>query len=323
MSVLFLGMVIFILCLFVIELTAYAVRIIQHPDRAEIRKRLRRIGAVESDNEESPNIIKKTVLSDVPFLNQLLSSLPGVDRLELLMRQANVKYTMSFFILLSFALGIMGYLFFLILTKNPISPLLLAIAAAILPFLSLRSKKKKRIAKFEKQLPEGLGMIARALRAGHAFTSGMRLASEEFSDPLGPEFGETLDEINFGISVPEALKNLALRVDCPDLRFFVVSVILQRETGGNLAEIIENLAHLIRERFKFKGKVRVLSAEGRFSAFILLLLPFVLFLAIYLLNREYVSHLIVDPIGRLMLGLAALMMFIGLLVIRRIIKVEV
>jgi len=161
------------------------------------------------------------------------------------------------------------------------------------------------------------------LRAGHAFTSGMKLASEEFGDPLGPEFDETLDEINFGVSVTEALKNLAYRVDCPDLRFFVVSVILQRETGGNLAEIIESLAQLIRERFKFRGKVRVLSAEGRLSAVVLIIIPFLLFLTIFLLNRSFLEPLISDPLGRVIMFIAIFLMIVGVFVIRRIIKVEV
>jgi len=322
MNVLFLGAVLFILCLLVIELTAYGIRIIQYPDRAEIRKRLKRGLAGEFDSE-SADIVKKTVLSDLPFINRILSAIPGVDRLELLMRQANVNYTMSFFILLSLALGLTGYLFIIVLMKDPIFALLLSLAATSLPLVHLRMKKKKRIAKFEKQLPEGLGLIARALRAGHAFTSGMKLASEEFGDPLGPEFDETLDEINFGVSVTEALKNLAYRVDCPDLRFFVVSVILQRETGGNLAEIIESLAQLIRERFKFRGKVRVLSAEGRLSAVILLIIPFLLFLTIFFVNRSFLEPLISDPLGRVIILIAILLMIVGVFVIRRIIKVEV
>jgi len=322
MNVLFLGLVIFILALFVIELTAYAVRIIQHPDRTEIRKRLRRSMVAESESE-SQDITKKKVLSDVPFLNRILPALPGINRLDLLMSQANVKYTLGFFILLSLALGFTGYMFFFILTKNHGVSLLLGVTSASIPYLSLRMKKNKRMGKFEKQLPEGLGLIARALRAGHAFTSGMKLASEEFGDPLGPEFEETLEEINFGVSVPEALKNLAQRVDCPDLKFFVVSVILQRETGGNLAEIIESLAHLIRERFKFRGKVRVLSAEGRLSATVLLILPFMLFLAFYFLSADYAKTLIHDPAGRVIAGIAVIMMSIGIFVIRRIIKVEV
>jgi tight adherence protein B len=322
MNVLLLGLSIFVFTLLVIELTAYAIRMIQHPDRAEIQKRLRRSVAVESEGE-SQEITKKKVLSDVPYLNQILSALPGVDRLDFLMRQANVKYTLGFFVLLTMALGFTGCLTFYILTKNQVLSFLLGLACAGLPLFTLRSKKKKRMAKFEKQLPEGLGLIARALRAGHAFTSGMKLASEEFGDPLGPEFEETLDEINFGVSVSEALTNLAQRVDCADVRFFVVSVILQRETGGNLAEIIENLAHLIRQRFKFRGKLRVLTAEGRLSATILLLLPFVLFLAFFVLSPEYLLSLTSDPIGRIMMGIGAFLMFIGILMIKRIIKVEV
>lgn len=321
MSIL-LFVVLFILCLFVIELLAYAMRIIRHPDRAEIRKRLRESVTVESEGENQ-DITKKKVFSDVPFLNQFIAALPGVDRLDFLMGQANVKYTVSFFLLSTFGLGFTGYLFFFILTKNPVFSLLLGLAFASLPLLTLRRKKKKRMAKFEKQLPEGLGLIARALRAGHAFTSGMKLASEEFGDPLGPEFEEVLNEINFGMSLPEALKNLAHRVDCPDVRFFAVSVILQRETGGNLSEIIENLAKLIRERFKFRGKVRTLSAEGRLSAVILSILPFVFSGGLFLLGPEYVGVLFTDPIGRMMLLVGAFVMCIGLLVIRRIVKLEV
>ena len=322
MNVLFIGVVIFILALFVIELTAYAIRIILHPDRAEIRKRLRRSVATE-EADASQDITKKKVLSDVPFINRMLPLLPGVDRLSLLMRQANVNYTLGFFLLLSMALGFTGYLAFFILTRNAFFALSLGAASASLPLLTLHSKKKKRMARFEKQLPDGLGLIARALRAGHAFTSGVKLASEEFGDPLGPEFEETLDEINFGVSVPEALTNLAYRVDCPDVRFFVVSVILQRETGGNLAEIIESLAHLIRERFKFRGKVRVLSAEGRLSSIILLAIPVFMFLFLYITQRAFLDPLFFDPIGKVLVWIALAMMVLGFFLIRRIIKVEV
>jgi tight adherence protein B len=322
MNVLLVGLVIFIFCLFVIELTAYAIRIIRHPDRAEIRKRLRRNVATE-EADASQDITKKRVLSDVPFINRMLPLLPGVDRLSLLMRQANVNYTLGFFLLLSMALGFTGYLAFFILMKNAFFGLLLGTVSASLPLLTLHSKKKQRMARFEKQLPDGLGLIARALRAGHAFTSGVKLASEEFGDPLGPEFEETLDEINFGVSVPEALTNLAHRVDCPDVKFFVVSVILQRETGGNLSEIIESLAHLIRERFKFRGKVRVLSAEGRLSSIILLAIPVFMFLFLYITHRAFLDPLFFDPIGKVLVWIALAMMVLGFFLIRRIIKVEV
>ena len=322
MSIAILGAFIFVLTLFVIELTAYAFRVIRYPDRAEVRKKLKRTVAVESEGE-SLDITKKTALSDMPFLNQIISLLPGVERLDTIMRQANVKYTVGFFLLSSMAFGLTGYVFFFILTKKAVFAFLVAMASACLPLFHVRLKKKRRMAKFEKQLPEGLGLIARALRAGHAFTSGMKLASDEFGDPLGPELEETLDEINFGVSVSDALKNLAARVDCPDLSFFVVSVILQRETGGNLAEILEGLAHLIRERFKFRGKVRVLSAEGKFSAVILLAVPVFLVTFLYITQRGFLDPLFYDPIGRVLVYIAGILMVLGVLLIRRIIKVEV
>jgi len=177
--------------------------------------------------------------------------------------------------------------------------------------------------KFQRQLPDALELIARALRAGHAFSSGMKLAADEFDDPLGPEFAETLDEVNFGISVSDALKNLSGRVDCSDLKYFVVSVILQRETGGNLAEIIDSIAHLIRERFKLQGRIRVLAAEGKFSATILLILPFLVAVALRFINPAYITTLVTDPIGKVLASIGAFLMIIGILVMRRMIDIKV
>ena len=322
MNIILVGTAIFILSLLVLEFSFYAVRIFRYPDQAAIRHRLRRSMAEESGNQDR-DILKKRVLSDMPFLNRILNSLPLFARMQLTINQANVKYTLGFFILLSLALGFMVNLICSILIGNAVLSLLVSIFSASLPFFYVRSKKKKRMAKFEKQFPEALGLMVRALRAGHAFASGMKLASEEFGDPLGPEFEETLDEINFGVSVSDALKNLAHRMDSPDVRFFVVSVILQRQTGGNLAEIIEGLAYLIRERFKFRGKVRTLSAEGKLSGTILVIIPFVLFGCISIINPKYASTLIYDPTGRLILGLSGCMMIVGIFLIKHIIKVEV
>jgi len=177
--------------------------------------------------------------------------------------------------------------------------------------------------KFQAQLPEALDLMARSLRAGHAFSTGMKLAADEFDDPLGTEFNITLDEINFGLGVPEALKNLVNRVDCPDLVFFVVSVILQRETGGNLAEIMQNSAHLIRERYKFYGKVKTLSAEGKLSAVILTIMPFAVAGALYIMNKKYIMTLFTEHIGKVMCGVALVLMVIGAFVMSRIVDIEV
>ena len=322
MNVIFFGIAIFIMSLLVIELSFHALRIFQNPDRALVRKRLSRSLDEESE-EESNSLLKKQVLSDVPFLNQILAAIPWFGKLQLTINQAIVKYTLGFFILVSTTFGLIGYLAGWIFLKTAWQAVLIGFGTAILPYLHLQMKKKERMAKFEKQLPEALDLIARALKAGHAFTSGMKLVAEEFKDPLGPEFDETLDEINFGLSVDDALKNLIKRVECMDLKFFVVSVILQRETGGNLAEIIENLAHLIRERFKFRGKVRILSAEGKLSAGILVAIPFLLFVALLIINPNYMGTLINDPMGRNISTISVIMMVVGIYLIRRIIDIDV
>ena len=322
MNIVVLGLMIFVISLFMLELFLYAFRLIRYPDRQEVRKRL---GALESYEGEgtTQNLLKTRVLSDVPFLNRVLPSIPGAVRLDFMIKQANLKYTLGFFALCSMLLGLTGYLLGSVLTKNHFLAVLISSALTCLPFYYVRIKKKKRMAKFERQLPEGLGLIARALQAGHAFTSAMKFASDEFEDPLGPEFAETLDEINFGVNVTDALKNLTTRVDCPDLSFFVVSVILQRDTGGNLAEIIENIAQLIRERFKFRGKVRTLTAEGKLTAGVLVAIPIGLFGVMFLTSRAYVEVLLVDPLGKNMTAAAGLLIILGIFIMRRIINVDV
>ncbi|BBO74954.1 hypothetical protein DSCW_23710 [Desulfosarcina widdelii] len=322
MNILWISLILFTLTLLVLELSIYAYRSFMHPDRAETLRRLRQ-GVVEDKGGQAENIYKKNTLSEVPFIHRILSVTPGIDRLQLMMNQANVEFTLGFLILLSMALGLITFLLCQMVLKNFVLTLLLTTCTAGLPLLYVRSKKIKRMAHFEKQLPEALGLIARALRAGHAFTSGMKLAADEFSDPLGPEFAETLDEINFGQSVAEALKNLVRRVDCPDLNFFVVSVIMQRETGGNLAEIIDGLAHLIRERFKFRGKVRTLTAEGRLSAVVLYILPVLLAGFLFLFHPDVVAPLHEDPVGRMLASIMIGLMVLAYFMIKRIIKVEV
>jgi len=314
--------IIFVIALLSLELIFFAIRMIRHPDRAEVRRRLR-MSLEGFDEKEATDLYKKDLLSDIPFLNRILTYFPGVEDVRLLLEQGNVQFTLGFLVMLSMTLGLSGYLAAYMLEQGHLVGILAGAAAFMLPTLYVRYKKKKRMAKFEEQLPDALGLIARALKSGHAFTSGMKLAADEFDDPIGTEFNETLDEINFGINVAEALKNFARRVDCPDLKFFVVSVILQRETGGNLAEIIENLAQLIRERFKFRGKVRTLTAEGKLSATILYILPFAVAGYLGLSQPEFMKPLFTDPIGKILITITIVLMIVGYFIIRKVIKVEI
>jgi tight adherence protein B len=192
-----------------------------------------------------------------------------------------------------------------------------------MPFLYIYFKKKRRMEKFQRQLPDALDLVARALKAGHAFTGGLRMVAEELGDPIGTEFEKTLNEINFGVGIAEALKNIPNRVDCPDLKFFITSVIIQRETGGNLAEILTKITYLIRERFKLQNRVQVLAAEGKLSAIILIAIPFVIALALSVLNPGYIKTLFIDPIGKILVAFALIMMIIGIFVMKRMIQIKV
>jgi tight adherence protein B len=177
--------------------------------------------------------------------------------------------------------------------------------------------------KFERQLPEALDLVARSLKAGHAFSGGLKMVVEEFDDPISTEFDTAINEINFGVGVNNALKNLLKRVDCPELKFFVISVVIQRETGGNLAEILASIAHLIRERFRLQGHVRTLAAEGKFSALILAVIPFFVSFILILMSPGYVETLFIDPIGRVMIVIGSIMMALGVVIMKKMITIKV
>ncbi|HMM39861.1 MAG TPA: type II secretion system F family protein [Desulfovibrio sp.] len=283
----------------------------------------RRLTGISGGRVEARDVLRRETLSELPWFHRLLSRVDWSADLRRLLRQAGAPGTPGVYILAGLLCWVAG-LYAVYLASGL---LLLAVPAglplAFLPLFWLRHRRSGRMAAFQRQLPEALDLIARALRAGHTFEGGLRMVVDEFEDPIGPEFGQTLDEINFGADMDEALRALLARVDCPDLKFFVVSVNIQRETGGNLAEIIGNIAHLVRERFKLLGRVRVLSAEGRLSAMILLALPFGIALVINFLNPAYLADLFDKPLGRLLTAVALMSMGTGTLIIRRMIRIKV
>lgn len=193
----------------------------------------------------------------------------------------------------------------------------------VFPFVYLWWKRSSRLAQFGKQLPEALELISRALRAGHSLASGLHLVATEMKEPISKEFARCYEEQNFGIPLEEALDDMVDRVPNLDLRFFVTAVILQRQTGGDLAEILDKIGHLVRERFKIFGQVQALTGEGRLSGIVLLALPPVLFVVMWRLNADYVSLLFSDPLGNQMLAGAVVMQLIGAMVIKKIVSIKV
>jgi tight adherence protein B len=175
----------------------------------------------------------------------------------------------------------------------------------------------------EKQLPEALDLVTRALRAGHSFASGVQMIGDEMTDPIASEFRMVADEVNFGVSLQQALTNLSERVPLTDLRYFVVAVLIQRDSGGNLTEVLGNLSRLIRDRLKLLARVRVLSSEGRLSAWILGLMPFALVALLNVFNPEFMAPLWTDPIGQTVLKYMLVLMLVGIVLLRKIVKIRV
>lgn len=316
------GIGIFITIVLLIEALYLGVRKFSESESRTIKKRLRTLSAGGSNLDEI-DLVRKRMLSELPWLNRFLLSVARINQLDRLIEHANASLPLGFFILLSLLLAGLAFASGTIMKMHSAVAIVLAVILGAVPFLYLLSLKKKRIAKFQEQLPDALDLIARALKAGHAFSGGLKMVAEEFGDPVGTEFQKTLDEINFGVGVDLAMKNLAHRVDCPDLQFFVVSVIIQRESGGNLAEILEKIASLVRERFKLYGKVRSLSAEGKLSAIVLLSLPPFIAFYMFMVSPDYIGLLFKDPIGIALLVSAVCLMFAGVVVMKRMINIRV
>jgi tight adherence protein B len=322
MNILIFGFVIFIALILIIEAGFIAYRNWKNPDRHKIRERLKAIDRNVQHIDVS-SILRKRMLSEVPLFNRTLQGIPVIRKLDRLLQEANVQYPVGFFILLTLLLGAIGFLVAFYQTRSTTISLVAAFLLGSTPFCFISMKKKRRLDKFEKQLPQALALMARALRAGHAFTSAMKFTADEFEDPLGPEFGKALDEINFGVSVSDALKNIAKRLDSPDLKYFVVSVIIQREAGGNIAEVMDRIAYIIQERFKLRGKIKILSSEGKATAAVLVALPFLVIITLFFTSPEYVKTLWVESTGRTVCAISGMMMVTGVLIIRKMIRIKV
>jgi tight adherence protein B len=237
--------------------------------------------------------------------------------------QSGVKTTISAVLFAGIGLAVALGFVVMLLVKAQWGFLFGAIIGFALPFMYLRMKRTKRVRAFEEGFPEALDLIARALKAGHAFITGLKMVADEMPEPIGPEFRKTFDEQNFGLPLKDALENLTMRVPGLDVRFFATAVLIQRETGGNLSEILENLAHVVRERFKILRQVRVYTAHGRMTAYVLLALPAVLCIALAFINPDHMNVLFREHMGQMLLMVAVVMQAIGYFWIKQVIKIEV
>ena len=276
---------------------------------------------------EDPTTIKRLVKvqheGPLPGIDRLLGNTTRGSALSQWIEQSGMKASLSGVLLVALVLGALVALIVSAATRSRWGlPAGAALGFAI-PFVVLNMKRTRRMRLFEEQFPEGLDLIARALKAGHAFATGLKMVADEMPEPVGPEFRKTFDEQNFGLPLKDALDNLTQRMPLLDVRFFATAVLIQRETGGNLSEILENLAHVVRERFKILRQVRVYTAHGRFTGWVLLALPAVLCIALSFINPEHMNLLFRERMGQMMLLGALGMQTIGYLWIKQVIKIEV
>jgi tight adherence protein B len=273
----------------------------------------------------------KGMLKESGVLSQPLEGTQGAlaeflnrfRNLSLLFEQADTSLTPAKFFAISAGMGVAGSIAGAATGINPAVIPAFTLLAGSLPLIWLAMRRRRRLRKFAKQLPDALELIARALRAGHSLAAGFNLVADEMSAPIGIEFQRCYEEQNLGIPLDDALRSLTDRVPNLDLKFFATAVILQRQTGGDLAEILDKIGELVRERFRIWGQVQALTGEGRLSGIVLLALPPVLFATVWYLNPEYVMVLFTDPMGKKMLAGGVVMQILGALVIRKIVNIKV
>ncbi len=296
--------------------------------RAQANKRVRdRLQDVVllSDGDEAARavILRDMELSSIPFLNDMLKTAKWAQKLDNLLVQGDISLRLGTFILLMAVLGVAGFFVMSSILHRPLIGLPVGLFTAALPLFWARHRKAKRVRKFEQLFPDSLDMLNRALRAGLALNGAIQIVADESPDPVGKEFRVLFEENRLGLDMREALKKLAGRVDSTELRLFVTAVILQRETGGNLAEILERAAAIIRDRFRILGDIRTLTAQARLSGLILTILPLVMAAVAYVVAPQYLKGLVVDPIGHVLIFAAIALQIVGFLIIRRIVSIKV
>jgi len=275
------------------------------------------------ETEDGGMLVKEKHAGPLPVLDRFASGTTRGFALARWLDQTGVKISLSG-VLLSMlgAALVLGFLAATI-SRMQVGWIVGGGIGFMLPVVVLRVKRSRRMRKFEELFPDALDLVSRALKAGHAFATGLKMVADEMEDPVGPEFRKTFDEQNFGLPLKDALANLTDRMPLLDVRFFSTAVLIQRETGGNLSEILENLAHVVRERFKILRQVRVYTAHGRMTGYVLLALPAFLGVALMFINPEHMQLLFQHPIGHMLLLAAVVMQTVGYFWIKQVIKIEV
>jgi tight adherence protein B len=292
--------------------------------RALLRKRLADALLYSARAEDVEVVLARNeLMSEIPWMNRLLIRLQAALHLKRMLDQADIHITPSRLIMFSVMAGMLGGLATSVVSSLILMMLLAGLVTASLPFLHVWWKRKKRFDHFLEHLPDTLDLMSRGLSAGHAFSETLQMVSAEMPEPIASEFRKTYEEQNLGLSLKLALENLTQRMPLLDLRMCVTAVLIQKETGGNLAEILEKVAYTIRERFRIMGDLKTLTTSSRMSAWLLCALPIFVAIAVTVMNPDYMSVLWKDPRGHYLIAAAMFMQITGMLIVRKILDIKI
>ena len=290
--------------------------------RRSVVQQLQGIGALDRV-EGSKDLLRRGGRSQPVWLQQLSATTPRVRDLGVLVEQAGSETSVEALLLMCAGLGLGFGAAILILSRFWPAAILAAAFGGYLPIWFLKRKRQRRIDAFESMLPDAIDLLGRAIRAGHPLSAGFKMVAEELKDPIGTEFQRTFEEQRFGLPFDDAIIAMADRVALVDVRILVTAILIQREVGGNLAEVLDNLSTIIRARFTIRRQLKVYTAQGRFSGYTLAVLPIIVGFLIYTLNPPYMKLLFTHPLGKLLVFLAVIMQIVGFLWIRKIIDIEI
>ncbi len=292
--------------------------------KAHLKRRLRQVAMTRgADAGGMTQELRSEIIKETPPVERFLTSIPLLRRLDSRLDRSGLTITMATFLLITAGIGLVAFIICFIFTRNIYLSIGAAIALLFVPFIYMEFKKRQREDKFTELFPDALTMISRSLRSGHSFTSAIELVGTEVSDPVGSLFKTAYDQQLLGLRINDALNNLNNRIDSLDLRFFTTAAEINREVGGNFAEILDKLADTIRERIKIRRQLRVHTAQGRMTGYILAVMPIVAFFLMNFMIPGYQKILLENDTGRTILIIAAIMQIIGFFVIRRIINIRI
>ncbi len=316
--------VVFLACLFI----TYALYLLssRKSDARKARLDERLAEAIRSSSTTSDidvQLARQELLSEIPWINRTLLKVEIVSRIKRMIDQADSQITVMKLVLFALTAGVMAFLAVSMISVSYLLMTVCGLIATALPFAHIAMKRKKRMNRFLQLLPDALDLMSRGLSAGHAFTEALQMVSTEMPEPIATEFRKTYDEQNLGLSLKLALENLAQRMPLLDLRMCITAILIQRETGGNLSELLEKVAHTIRERFRILEDLKTLTLSSRWSAWLLCALP--IFLAVYvsLMNPDYMQVLWRDPRGHKLIAVASIMQILGMLMVKKIMTIKI